>query len=234
MADVKQSAADQKDYLTASLLSLFLGSLGVDRFYLGYTGLGVLKLLTLGGCGIWALIDFILIATGGLKAADGQSLKGIEKNKKIVLIIAAVVIGLSFLAGIISSLTASKAAVTTVDNSTQAAESAKKAADDLAAKAKAAQDKLAEEAQKKAEEEAAKQPKTSFGNGTFLVNSEIQPGTYKTEGGSSCYYERLSGTSGTFDDIIANENPDGQAIVTIASTDAAFKSQDCGTWNLIQ
>jgi TM2 domain-containing membrane protein YozV len=59
----------------AVLLSLFVGGLGVDRFYLGYTGLGIAKLLTLGGCGIWALIDLILIIMGKLKDADGQDLK---------------------------------------------------------------------------------------------------------------------------------------------------------------
>ena len=56
------------------MLSFFLGGLGVDRFYLGYTGLGVLKLLTCGGCGIWWLIDFILILVGKMKDADGNEL----------------------------------------------------------------------------------------------------------------------------------------------------------------
>lgn len=45
------------------IISIFVGSLGVDRFMMGQVGLGVLKLLTAGGCGIWWLIDVILIAT---------------------------------------------------------------------------------------------------------------------------------------------------------------------------
>ena len=52
----------------------FLGGLGVDRFYLGYTGLGIAKLLTLGGLGVWALIDFIMIAMRKVTAADGSAL----------------------------------------------------------------------------------------------------------------------------------------------------------------
>lgn len=65
-----------KNFLVALLLSIFVGSLGVDRFYLGYIGLGVLKLLTLGGLGIWWLIDVILIATGSMKDAKGNPLVG--------------------------------------------------------------------------------------------------------------------------------------------------------------
>ena len=67
---------EKKQYMTALLLSIFLGGLGVDRFYLGYTVLGIVKLLTGGGCGIWWLIDLILIATRKLKDSDGNDLQG--------------------------------------------------------------------------------------------------------------------------------------------------------------
>lgn len=61
-----------KDKTTAIILSALLGGMGVDRFYLGYTGMGVLKLLT-GGCfGILWILDIINIATGKLLPADGK------------------------------------------------------------------------------------------------------------------------------------------------------------------
>lgn len=67
-------ASNRRNFTTALLLSILLGGLGADRFYLGYTGLGIAKLLTGGGCGVWAIIDLIMIATGKLKDVDGNDL----------------------------------------------------------------------------------------------------------------------------------------------------------------
>lgn len=64
-----------KSQTVTFVLSLLLGVLGVDRFYMGYTGLGILKLVTIGGCGIWALVDFAMIGMGIMKDAQGNSLK---------------------------------------------------------------------------------------------------------------------------------------------------------------
>ena len=55
------SSVEMKDPTTLLLLSLFLGSLGVDRFMLGETGMGVLKLLTYGCCGILTIIDWFSV-----------------------------------------------------------------------------------------------------------------------------------------------------------------------------
>jgi len=52
---------DLKDPTTILIISIVAGSLGIDRFMIGDTGLGVAKLLTCGGLGIWALIDWFLI-----------------------------------------------------------------------------------------------------------------------------------------------------------------------------
>jgi len=67
-------SGESKEWLTALLLCIFVGYLGIHRFYTGHTTIGIIQLLTLGGCGIWTLIDLILIASGSFKDAKGNLL----------------------------------------------------------------------------------------------------------------------------------------------------------------
>lgn len=76
--------------------------------------------------------------------------------------------------------------------------------------------------------------RTSFSDGMFIIGTDIEAGTYKNSGGSSCYYERVRGFTNTLDDIIANENASAPTIVTIAPSDQGFKASRCGTWSKIQ
>ena len=68
------AGAPEKSQAVTFVLSALLGWLGMDRFYLGYTGLGILKLVTCGGCGIWALVDMILVGIGSMRDAQGRQL----------------------------------------------------------------------------------------------------------------------------------------------------------------
>ena len=64
-----------REWLVCLLLCFFLGYLGIHRFYVGKTGTGIAQLLTAGGCGIWALIDFIMILLGKFTDAEGRVIK---------------------------------------------------------------------------------------------------------------------------------------------------------------
>jgi hypothetical protein len=66
------AAASGKSQVIALILCLAVGGIGIHRFYLGYTWQGIVQLLTLGGCGIWALIDLIRIITGDLQPKNGR------------------------------------------------------------------------------------------------------------------------------------------------------------------
>jgi hypothetical protein len=73
-------------------------------------------------------------------------------------------------------------------------------------------------------------PTAPFGNGDFMVGTEVSPGIWRSTGGSSCYWERRSGFNGTFSDIIANDNQGPAGTVRIAPGDVGFSSSRCGTW----
>jgi hypothetical protein len=65
----------EKKILPAFVICWFLGILGIHRFYVGKAGTGVAQLLTLGGLGLWTLIDFIMLLCGSFKDNEGKVLK---------------------------------------------------------------------------------------------------------------------------------------------------------------
>ncbi|GAA1348352.1 Ltp family lipoprotein [Arthrobacter roseus] len=174
-----QIQQSNKSFLVTWLLSLLLGILGIDRFYLGKVGTGILKLITLGGLGVWALIDLILVLANKTRDKQGLPLEGYDKNKKVALIVTGVLILLSIVVNSVqagSSNSVAPAASTptatptaqiatatptpTTDPAVAAAEakaSAKaKSEADAAAKAKADADAAAAKAKADADAAAAK------------------------------------------------------------------------------
>lgn len=98
------AAESDRSYMVATLFSYFLGVFGVDRFYLGYAGLGFLKLITFGGCGLWQVIDMILVATGNMRDAQNRELAGYEENRKTTWTILAVLWAVGVIAGLVYTI----------------------------------------------------------------------------------------------------------------------------------
>ena len=69
------TSGSDKRVLPAAILAFFFGVFGVHRFYAGKVGTGVVQLLTLGGLGIWALVDFVLIVCGEFRDGEGHKIR---------------------------------------------------------------------------------------------------------------------------------------------------------------
>lgn len=155
-----------KSFVATWLLSWLLGGLGIDRFYLGKIGTGILKLITFGGFGLWYLIDLILTLAGAQKDKTGHRLQGYDEHKKIawIVTVACIVLGMIF-GGISQALTPSVQSESTPTS--EVAEAAddeaiaeEPAAEEPAAEAEPAEEPVAEEAEEPAvvEEEPADEP----------------------------------------------------------------------------
>ncbi|WP_439690667.1 hypothetical protein ACRQ4C_07345 [Curtobacterium sp. SP.BCp] len=74
-------------------------------------------------------------------------------------------------------------------------------------------------------------PAAAFsGNGVFAVGSKIKPGTYFSSNTRGCYWERLSGASGDFEDVIENDFGSGQRMIRVGNDDRYVSFSDCGSW----
>ncbi|MEC9309755.1 MAG: TM2 domain-containing protein [Chloroflexota bacterium] len=69
------TANSEKSFVTAILSCYFMSRIGIHRFYVGKSGTGVLMLLSLGGLGIWSIIDFVTIVTGNFSDSNGLIIK---------------------------------------------------------------------------------------------------------------------------------------------------------------
>ncbi|MDQ6847547.1 MAG: hypothetical protein M3019_08210 [Candidatus Dormibacteraeota bacterium] len=71
----------------------------------------------------------------------------------------------------------------------------------------------------------------TFSDGQYIVGTDVKPGRYRSSGNAGCYWEREKDFTGAGSNaIIANNNTDTPAIVTIAASDKGFKASNCGTW----
>ncbi|MDR3068282.1 MAG: TM2 domain-containing protein [Cellulomonas sp.] len=81
-----------RSFVATWLLSWLLGPLGIDRFYLGKVGTGLLKLVTLGGLGLWAFVDLLVVLCGGQKDKDDLPLSGYREHRNVAWAVTALVV----------------------------------------------------------------------------------------------------------------------------------------------
>lgn len=96
LASFKANNDKGHDWLPTLLFAWFLGAFGAHRFYTGHIGIGIAQLLTLGGCGIWAFIDWILICFNKFDDADGKPLNGYKKDIGPILFVIGLLITVAY------------------------------------------------------------------------------------------------------------------------------------------
>ncbi len=106
----------EKSFIITWLLSVLVGIFGVDRFYLGKIGTGIVKLITFGGLGIWYFVDLIIILCDGMKDKKGNKLADYEKNKILAIILTVVLMALG---GVGSALRGPSTWTTTTDTQSE-------------------------------------------------------------------------------------------------------------------
>ncbi len=99
--DLNPQPKGSRSYIVTLLLALFLGGFGIHRLYTGYIVIGVVQFLTVGGFGLWALVDLISLALNKFVDAEGEELN--NYNPGCGLIVLALII-ISFLIGGITSV----------------------------------------------------------------------------------------------------------------------------------
>lgn len=103
---VLQPETSEKSFVVTWLLSLFLGGLGVDRFYIGKFGTGIVKLITLGGLGVWTFVDLIITTAGAQTDKCGLKLRNYAKYKVLAIVLTIVMMVFGAVGGIVGGIAA--------------------------------------------------------------------------------------------------------------------------------